>query len=61
MEQGIKCYRCGKINSASESKKVKIIYRGHNYTTGKTVLKDESLDFCKDGPCASHEQMSREG
>lgn len=61
MNTEIKCYRCGKMNPPSESKKAKIIFRGYDHVARKQKVMSETLDFCKDGPCASHEQMSREG
>lgn len=64
-----KCHRCGKDNPPEQSKKSRILFRSRKQVfdgrkgcyVHKAYVAEEVFDFCKDGPCAAHEQMSREG
>lgn len=56
-----RCAYCRKERPRNELKEAAIIGRGRNERTGKACVTQERLLFCHDGPCAGHEQMSREG
>jgi hypothetical protein len=64
-EQQIGCAYCGKVRPLSEMAQRNLIGRGRKYDPrkGRTVAcVTETLNwYCKDSPCAMHDQFAHEG
>lgn len=55
----IRCAYCGKENPPENSHKGKVIYRTR--INGRACVREKEQDYCKDKPCAAHDQMAHEG
>lgn len=56
----VKCGHCGKERPITEMEKWKILFRDRK-PNGRAFINSRYDFFCKDKPCAAHEQMACEG